>query len=193
MPINYYDWFLCRYDECYQLACEYNLPIIAQAPVKGGLLVKPQWLPKDTFDVSLTSAACSFLNKLDNIEMILCGNSTLETFKETYEAFNNPVDIPMEKYGEAIDVLVQRSYVNCIRCGKCIRVCPNGLPIAAFMTFYNLGLTNKSYFTALDVLKNACGGEPCHNCNACGRCISVCPQHLNIPSLFSTHIFELRT
>ena len=40
MPINYYDWFLCRYDENYSLACKYGLPIIAQAPVKGGLLVK---------------------------------------------------------------------------------------------------------------------------------------------------------
>lgn len=193
MPINYYDWFLCRYDECYKLACDYNLPIIAQAPVKGGLLVKPQWIPQDTFDVTLTKAACSFFNHLDNIEMILCGNSTLETFQETYEAFQNPVDISMEKYKSAIDVLVSNSYVNCTRCGKCIHVCPNGLPIAAFMTFYNLGLTNKSYFTALDVLKNACGGEPCHNCRNCGRCSARCPQGLNIPRLFTSHIFELRT
>jgi predicted aldo/keto reductase-like oxidoreductase len=194
MPINYYDWFLCRYDECYKLACEYNIPIIAQAPVKGGLVVKPRWLPTDTFgEYSLTQAACSFFEHLDNIEMILCGNSSLETFKQTYEAFENPVEIPMEKYKDAIDVLVSRSYVNCTRCGKCIQACPQGLPIAAFMTFYNLGLKNKSYFTALDVLKSASGGEPSHLCRACGRCESICPQGLKIPELWSTHIFELRT
>lgn len=194
MPINYYDWFLCRYDECYKLACEYGLPIIAQAPVKGGLLVKPENIKEKIFNVSLSEAAYSFINKLDNIEMILCGNSTLRTFQESYYAFTKDIaPIDNEVYKNALNDFISKNYINCTRCGKCIHICPNGLPIAAFMTFYNLGLTNKSYFTALDVLKNACGGEPCHNCNACGRCISVCPQHLNIPSLFSTHVFELRT
>ena len=73
MPINYYDWFLCRYDECYKLACDYGLPIIAQAPVKGGLLVKPNNIKPDMFDVSLTESAMSFVKNLDNIEMIYIG------------------------------------------------------------------------------------------------------------------------
>ena len=194
MPINYYDWFLCRYDECYKLACDYGLPIIAQAPVKGGLLVKPNNIKPDMFDVSLIESAMSFVKNLDNVEMILCGNSRLETFKETYNGFNaNNAPIEMDKYKNAIDDYVSRNHINCIRCGKCIQVCPNGIPIEAIMTFYNLGLTNKSYFNALDVLKGFIGGEPCNICSSCGRCHSVCPQNLNIPSLLLSHIFELRT
>ena len=49
MPINYYDWFLCRYNENYQLARKYNIPIIAQAPVKGGLLLKDENIPENSF------------------------------------------------------------------------------------------------------------------------------------------------
>ena len=62
MPINYYDWYLCRYDENYKLACEYGLPIIAQAPVKGGLLVKD--LPANSFkdyNRTLVDGACYFV------------------------------------------------------------------------------------------------------------------------------------
>ena len=128
MPINYYDWFLCRYDECYKLACDYGLPIIAQAPVKGGLLVKPNNIKPDMFDVSLIESAMSFVKNLDNVEMILCGNSRLETFKETYNGFNaNNAPIEMDKYKNAIDDYVSRNHINCIRCGKCIGVCPSGL------------------------------------------------------------------
>lgn len=193
MPINYYDWFLCRYDENYKLACEYGLPIIAQAPVKGGLLVKPEEINSALFDVSLTQAACTFLNQLDNIEMVLCGNSSLATFKETVAAFDNTsISIPMETYEQAINDYKQNHYIDCIRCNKCYHKCPERIPITAFLTYYNLGLNNKSYFNALDVLKNS-HGEPSRICRKCGLCTSHCPEHLDIATLFRKRIFELRT
>ena len=195
MPINYYDWFLCRYDENYKLACEYNIPIIAQAPVKGGLLVKTCNFPETTFEQycsSLSEAAYGFVTALPNIEMVLCGNSSLNTFYESYTAFNKNIAIPYEAYKAALDLYVKNMSIHCIRCGRCNNVCPQHLPISSLFTLYNLGLTNKAYFNALDILKSATE-EPSHRCVHCGSCIEACPHHLNIPSLFTTHIFELRT
>ncbi len=195
MPINYYDWFLCRYDENYKLACDYNIPIIAQAPVKGGLLVKTSNFSELSFErygASLSEAAYGFVTTLPNIEMVLCGNSSLGTFKESYHAFNKNLIIPHETYENILNLYVKNMSIHCIRCGKCNKVCPEHIPISSLFTLYNLGLTNKSYFNALDIVKSGTG-EPTHSCAHCGQCLSVCPQHLNIPSLFFTHIFELRT
>lgn len=38
MPLNYFDWYLNYSQDNYYLLQKYNIPIIAQAPLKGGLL-----------------------------------------------------------------------------------------------------------------------------------------------------------
>lgn len=195
MPINYYDWYLCRYDENYHLACDYNIPIIAQAPVKGGLLVKTSYFSETAYEqygASLSDAAYSFVTSLPNIEMVLCGNSSLSTFSESYRSFNKTCIIPPDAYQAALDLYIKNASIPCIRCGRCNNVCSQHIPISSLFTLYNLGLHNKSYFNSLDILKSGLG-EPSHVCKHCGACLSECPQHLNIPSLFTTHIFELRT
>lgn len=193
MPLNYYDWFLCRYDENYQLACEYGLPIIAQAPVKGGLLVKPEEIKYEGFNASLTQAAFTFLNQLDNIEMVLCGNSTLKTFQQSYDAFmNQSINISMQSYQDAIDTFIKDTYIDCNRCGRCVRSCPARIPIPALFTYYNLGLTNKSYFNALDILKSA-SEDPHRLCRGCQTCEQVCPQQLAIRHDLRYKVWEMRT
>lgn len=196
MPLNYYDWFLCRYDENYQLACEYGLPIIAQAPVKGGLLVKDQ-IPKDAFEKeqrTLTEAAFDFLSGLDNIEMVLCGNSSLETFQKSYQALETyQKPISMDKFEQVINSHKETLPISCLECARCMQVCPARLPILAYIKLYNLALQDKKYFNAFDIVKHA-PDEPNHLCRpGCQECVNICPLHINIPQLFYSKIFELRT
>lgn len=40
MAFNYYDWFLCDKSTNYSLIAEKGIPIVAQAPFKGGLLIR---------------------------------------------------------------------------------------------------------------------------------------------------------
>jgi predicted aldo/keto reductase-like oxidoreductase len=193
MPINYYDWFLCRYDENYQLACEYNVPIIAQAPVKGGLLVKSiEDSNFENFNRNSLQASFDFFASLDNIEMILCGNSTLNSFKETYDAIQNMSNtIPQEYYAKVLHNFAKTQVIDCFNCGKCVEACHFHLPISAYIQLYNRGLFDKTYFTALDLLKNATY-EPGNVCNRCGACVEECPRHNDIIHLWG-RIFELRT
>lgn len=50
MPVNYYDWFLCEKDKNHKLITDKNIPIIAQAPFKGGLLVNGRYGIKDNIE-----------------------------------------------------------------------------------------------------------------------------------------------
>lgn len=194
MPLNYFDYYLCRYDENYKLALEYNLPIIAQAPVKGGLLINPNYINESLFsNNSLVEVAFNFINNLPGIEMILCGNSSLDTFKNTVQAFEKKANINSENYLQAINNYKQNNKISCLECGRCTLSCPQHLPISAYIQLYNLALYDKKYFNAFDILKNS-PDEPNHLCTPnCNKCVHNCPIGNNIPLLFHKQIFELRT
>ena len=198
MPINYYDWFLCRYDENYKLARKHNLPIIAQAPVKGGLLVNKRtsyFDPKafEAYDQNLTDAAFNFIEQLDGIEMVLCGNSSLTTLQQTYQAVTtSKKEIPLSLFEEVMNGYKKKAQIPCLKCGKCTLACPHKIPINAFIELFNLGLYDVKYFNALDILKSA-PDEPNHLCNFCNDCVLACPLNNEIPKLFFGDIFELRT
>ena len=196
MPINYYDWFLCRYDENYSLARKYNVSIIAQAPAKGGLLVKDTNIPADSFsdfNRSTEEAIYDFFSSLEGIELILCGNSSLETFQTTYQALSNPVHIPLTEYEKVVKKFVSTvAPISCIGCGRCDKVCPIRIPIMALIKLYNLGLKNKTYFNAYSILKDSIN-DPFQLCTGCGKCNEVCSYSHDFKLLFKDKIFELRT
>lgn len=196
MPLNYFDYYLCRYDENYHLAVEYGIPIIAQAPVKGGLLTKStEFNPALFKNKSLSQAAFDFLASLENIEMILCGNSSLATFQNTFEAFSRSEKInDFTEYLTAIETYRTNHVISCLECGRCDLNCKKGLPISAYIRLYNLALYDKTYFNAFDILKSA-PDEPNHLCyyQGCQDCIEACPLSNDIPNLFFNRIFELRT
>ena len=196
MPINYYDWYLCRYDENYKLACKYNIPIIAQAPVKGGLLTKKEFFNDKLFkerERNNFESAYDFIQNLPNIELILCGNSKLSTLQQTFNAINTFKKIEdFSTYEKAIKIFQNQNKINCLQCGRCTESCPQHLPVSAYIQLYNLALENKTYFNALDILKGS-PTEPSHLCNFCSNCVISCPLNNNIPELFHSLIFELRT
>ena len=196
MPINYYDWFLCRYNENYQLARKYGLPIIAQAPLKGGLLLKEKNIPKESFKEykrSNLEATYDFVSQLEGIELILCGNSQLKTFQDTYKALSSSKQIPIEKYEQVINTYKQTvAPIPCYSCMRCDRACEKGILIAAFIRMYNLALQNSYYFNAFSMLKDSMQ-DPLRLCNHCGKCVHMCPAKNNIPEIFKEKIFELRT
>lgn len=92
MPLNYYDWHLCEKDLNYRLITEKNIPIIAQAPFKGGLLVQlPQHIKNhliDCYDRPLEQLAMDFVNDKQP-EIILTGCRHLETLTSCINAHNN--------------------------------------------------------------------------------------------------------
>ena len=196
MPINYYDWYLCRYNENYDLAIKYGIPIIAQAPLKGKFLIQNHCIPANSFNEynrTNLQAAYDFVTNLQGIEMILCGNSKLKTFKETYEIISQPFYIPGDKYEKVIsDYIKYKAPIQCLYCIRCTKACPKKLPLTSLFKLYNLALTNKEYFNAFTYLKDSLPVSLNEYCNKCGKCINVCPLDNNIPFLLNNKITRLR-
>lgn len=188
MPLNYYDWYLCGGKENYQLAKQHNLPIIAQSPYKGGLLVKD--MPFSSLN-NPAAYALNFVKDLD-VDLILIGNSSLNTFQKTIFDFNASSIVDTDNnYQNLIQDWANKNKISCIGCNLCRDICNQHLPISSFLRLYDRALENFTSFEDYTILKSYFG-EPSHVCNYCGECINICPLSLNIPKIFQQQIFELR-
>lgn len=195
IPLNYYDWFLCQGAENYNLIKEKNIPIIAQAPYKGGLLInnlpsQVDNLLKNKYNINKEKLALEFVLNL-NPNVILTGCSSLETLKTTIKIFNNykPNDL-LNICKEVIDIYITTNIIPCISCGKCAEICPRNINIPLFINAYNKTLINNKNFELYSLLKYFMP-EPCNVCTHCNNCINICPFETNIPDVFKK-IFELR-
>ena len=77
------------------------------------------------------------------------------------------MQIPVPAGTRAITVMHSLSYQKktaCTRCGKCVTVCPMGLPVYLAMRYYENG----------DVGQAASFGA--EQCSGCGACSAVCPS-----------------
>ncbi len=187
MPLNYYDWFCCRADELYALAKEYEIPIIAQAPMKGGLL-------KNINVENPTRFAIDFVKGLDQVEYILSGSAHMKSYQDTY---NNLLsadadEIDFDLYKTKLQEYLNTTQVNCIRCNRCFTSCHKRVPIKALFNLYNETIKLDSadrvaYFNSLNWLQST-EGCAAHNCDNCQKCIKACPLHNDIPTIIYKHI-----
>ena len=182
MPLNFYDWHCCRGNELYDLAKKYNMPIIAQAPMKGGLLTK--------LGCGSTKFAIDFLRELDGIEYILTGASTLTTYKDTLKCLTDPIEhVNTEEWLAKLQTYLNSTKINCIQCSRCYDICEHNIPVMALFNLYNKCIDLNSheriyYFNSLDMLKSNLYGQLDFNrCKKCNRCSSVCPTGLDIAKI----------
>ncbi len=82
----------------------------------------------------------------------------------------NGLDIPLVKGTSGIllmpeDESHRKPVINCIRCGKCISVCPMGLE-----PYLLMGLTEKEMYDRLEI-------EKVTDCMECGSCAYTCPSN----------------
>ena len=186
MPLNYFDWFLCRGKELYELACNYDLPIIAQAPLKGGLLAK--------FKIAnAIPAAYSFIANLPNVEKVLLGTTSVNHYKEAENWINS--ELNNYEYDKIISEYLKSSYIKCIGCNRCVDTCKLNIPIRSLFKMYNMLVTEpaeyyNTIFNCYNLLNYNNFSAMCNNCN---QCIDTCPMNLNIPKLLQTTIWEIRT
>jgi predicted aldo/keto reductase-like oxidoreductase len=170
---------------------------VAQAPYKGGLLVKK--MPTAVNDLFLsTYGKTESQVALDFVidqkpDIILTGCSSLKTLQETYNNYINYSSLEgnYAPLRQALELYKQENYIPCILCGKCQQVCPQGINIPFLFGGYNKTLADPEKNFELYSLSKYFFPEAINLCMTCGACTEVCPQHLNIPELFEP-VFELR-
>lgn len=198
--LNYYDWDFCQIQfnymdteeqaglKGYHLAEQKGIPMVIMEPVKGGMLAA---LPDEIAsnlkavrpDDSIPSWALRFVGSFSNVKVILSGMSDMDQVKDnlkTFEHFEPLNEKEQELIAQTAEALRARVQNGCTGCRYCMP-CPAGVNIPQnfkiwneYHVYMNKERTKKSYFKDLEESAWA------KNCIQCGKCETVCPQHLSI-------------
>ncbi|MEY8297895.1 MAG: aldo/keto reductase [Emergencia timonensis] len=188
LQLNYMDWDLYGAKELYQIAREFDTPVVVMEPLRGGMLANPlsetarKVLDGTDTGASYASYALRFINELPGILCTLSGMSTLAQMKENIEIFNGPAMIDKEKeaISEAVKVLQADILVPCTGCNYCYE-CPSGVKIPEIFKMYNEAASKGFHWIwgSLSGQYNKCTPNA-KDCIECGACESHCPQKISI-------------
>ena len=164
LPIDYITWRFYEGEKNYKDVQKYNIPIVAQAPLKGGEL--------PPFE------AINFLKQIPNISLGLFGTTKLEHYKQILEIFKQPIkDID---YNKLQFEFIQKNYINCLNCNRCFYECKENVPILSLFNLYNnVLLEQENAYTMLTFLKNNGNILSCQKCKEY-NCEKVCPAQIPI-------------
>jgi len=166
----------------YEIAREYDVPIVATGPLKGGLLASEDspaasLLRSANPHVSVASWALRFTAQLDNVFVTLSGMSSFEQMAdniETYASLKNLSADEQEVLEKAVGIIKAMPRIDCIGCRHCTDECPLDLRIPDLISLYNdylihktvTNLENRYRWLTRDTGKAGdCGG--CRVCEGC--------------------------
>ena len=201
IQMNYVDWRHAKEVNDRNVNAEilYNelrqkkIPVVVMEPLLGGRLARYNWslanelTPLDP-EASQASWALRFCGSFDNVMTVLSGMTFDEHIKENVRVFS-----PLRPIGrnemEALE-RAARAYLSCdsIPCNSCnyCMPCPYGLDIPAIFNYRNEFLTKEKGCSPRQLLKQYAKSVPeelrrADHCTGCGRCVSHCPQMIDIP------------
>ncbi|RAP50216.1 MAG: Fe-S oxidoreductase [Methanosphaera sp. SHI613] len=200
LQINYLDWESSSVEskKCYEIACEYNKPVIVMEPVKGGALANLPEKAEEIFkeydeNAENVSWALRFCNDLENVFMILNGVSSIEQMKSSINIFKDIQPLTEDEHEvikKVTGIVNDLTPIKCTECNYCIEHCPENIPISKYFSIYNTNHINKtqggdplnapvSYLVLAQSDEHGAAGD-CIECKACEK---YCPQHLEIHQL----------
>ncbi len=213
--IDAYNWDFCQIQynfmdineqagtEGLQYAHAKDIAVIIMEPLRGGDIVKevpPQiqeiW-DKTTVNYSPVEWALHWLWNQPEVSTVLSGmNNIMQVIENINYAHDSKVNSLDPQDLKVIDD-VREKYkelkpISCTNCGYC-QPCPNKVAVPNLFNLYNeiaiYGNYEKSKFLYTFVPEES---RP-SSCDACGKCIDICPQKINIPNLIDKvrRVFEM--
>lgn len=193
LQINYYDWLSEKVQSkrCYDVARKHGKSVIIMEPVRGGsLAVLPEKARKILLDaepeMSIASWALRFAASLDGVITVLSGMSDLSQMTDNLSFMDSQkkfTESEFKKVTEVTEILNKIPIVPCTSCGYCLDGCPMNIKINKIFSEYNnyLKYNNKSktQYEYGELISSGSGRAD--SCVGCSACVSVCPQHIDIP------------
>lgn len=191
LEVNYLDWTLQESREKYEYLTSLGLPIWVMEPVRGGKLVNlgeeaTEKLHAYRPDESTAAWAFRWLQRLDNVGVVLSGMNSIEMIEENAATFSEQKPLTDEE-AACIEGIAQSfaNFIPCTACRYCTKHCPLGLDIPNLLTLANDALTGTSYNVTMGIESLPEDKKP-GACLKCGACAAVCPQNIDIPSALET-------
>ncbi|MCL1829714.1 MAG: aldo/keto reductase [Oscillospiraceae bacterium] len=192
LQLNYLDWEEPKVQSrrLYETARKYNVPISVMEPCKGGWLAcddseAGKLLKSANPEVSVASWAFRFFAGLEGIMTILSGMGTLGEVEDnikTFSDFKPLTEEERELLKRAVEIIKATPSSPCTDCRYCIPHCPKNINIPGALHLYNNYHIHKNPDTLrhLYYMMGTVGARP-EECENCGVCEKVCPQHIEIP------------
>ena len=202
VQMNYVDWRHAKETNERNLDAKYlyealtakKIPVVVMEPLLGGRLARYNWAianeltPLDP-EATLAKWALRFCGSFDNVMTILSGMTYDAHIRENVAAFS-PLKKCSEKEFAALERAAQAMLglktIPCNVCNYCMP-CPYGVDIPSILTFRNRVLASPRRLSAREVLDLYAEAVPeelrqAEHCTGCGKCVSHCPQSIDIPS-----------
>ncbi len=193
LQINYLDWnsLGVQSRKCYEVATKHGKPVFVMEPVKGGTLAKvPEKIEKmfkeADADASVPSWAIRFVASLENVQLVLSGMSNMEQLLDNtgyMQDFKPLTEEETKMCLKAADILNENIAIPCTGCSYCTGGCPIGMPIPQYFSLYNADKQegSKGWTPQVEYYSNmTLSHKKASECIKCGKCETICPQHLKI-------------
>jgi predicted aldo/keto reductase-like oxidoreductase len=188
IQLNYVDWEMLNAKRFYDFLTEQKLPVVVMEPVRGGALAtlneKAAGILKAAApDSSVASWAIRFAASLPNVMVVLSGMSTPEQLEDnlkTMTPFKALSEGDQKVLKEAAAAYIASGTIPCTGCRYCMD-CPAGVDIPRVFSQYNHYQLTKRKDSFIGTYRYLLEKEKAHNCVNCGRCVTLCPQGIDIP------------
>lgn len=207
IQLNYVDWHIAKgsgigAEYLYTELEKRGIPVNVMEPLLGGRLTKlPDHivgrLKQHTPECSVASWAFRFAGSLPNVLTVLSGMTYMEHLQDNVSTYSPLVPLTQDETDFLFDtakLIEQYPTIPCNDCKYCMP-CPYGIDIPAILLHYNKCVNEGSvpesrqdvgyrqsrraflvgYDRAVPRLRQA------DHCINCGRCVSHCPQKIDIP------------
>ena len=201
IQMNYIDWRHAKQVNARNLNAEYlygeltkrRIPVVVMEPLLGGRLARYNWSLANELgaldpEAPLAQWALRFCGTFDNVMTVLSGmtfDSHIEENIATFSPLKKCSDKELAALERAAQAYLACDSIPCNTCNYCMP-CPYGLDIPAILNFRNRYLTKEEGRKPKDILKAYAKEIPeelrrADHCTGCGRCLSHCPQQIDIP------------
>ncbi len=197
--INYYDnWEFCQIQYNYmdtdiqagdkgrELCIKKGIPLVIMEPIKGGNLASFSEDVEKVFkdynkDASIASWALRYVGSVEPVRVILSGMSTYDQVLDNINTFASFRKLNGEEYKviqNAKTLIKSKIKIGCTGCSYCIP-CPRGVKIPTNFSLWNnySMYGNNNFKWSYQHLEE---NEKASACVKCGKCETLCPQHLKI-------------
>lgn len=168
-----------------------NIGTMIMEPLRGGKLAENQpqsvknIFKKNEKDIKPIRWAFNYLWDKEEVDCVLSGMSNICQVKENIALVDDAEVGMISDEEKAILHEVKDEYdnlnaINCTSCNYCMP-CKFGVNIPKCFREYNMDLLGDDSIDSVQYRFHMHEDRQAHNCVGCNECVSVCPQHINIP------------